>query len=34
MEAVSIDVGLDKGLLRPEHSLKLSDKGDQMINAT
>jgi hypothetical protein len=34
MEAVSIGVDLDKGLLHPEHSMKLLDKGDRVINET
>jgi hypothetical protein len=34
MEAVSIGVKLDKGLLHPEHSMKLLEKGNQMVNAT
>jgi hypothetical protein len=34
MEDASIDMELDKCLLHPEHSMKLSDKEDQVINAT
>jgi hypothetical protein len=34
MEAVSISVKLNKGLLYLEHSMKLSDKEDWVINAT
>jgi hypothetical protein len=34
MEVVSIGVELDKGLIRPEHLVKLSDKGDRVIDAT
>jgi hypothetical protein len=33
MELVSIGVELDKGLLHPEHSMKLSNKGDRVMNA-
>jgi hypothetical protein len=32
--AVGIGVELDKGLPHPEHSMKLSDKGERVINAT
>jgi hypothetical protein len=34
MELVSIGVELDKGLLHPEHLMKLSNKGDRVMNAT
>jgi hypothetical protein len=34
VEAVSISMELDKGLLHPEHAMKLSEKGNQVINAT
>jgi hypothetical protein len=34
MEAVSINVELDKGILYLEHSTKLSDKGGRVVNAT
>jgi hypothetical protein len=34
MEAGSIGVELDKCLLHPEHLMKLSEKGNRVVNAT
>jgi hypothetical protein len=34
MEAASIDVELDKFLFHPQHLMKLSEKGNQVVNAT
>jgi hypothetical protein len=34
MEAVSIGVELDKGLLHPGYLMKLSQRGNWVINAT
>jgi hypothetical protein len=34
MEAVSISVELDKGLLHSKHSMELLKKGNHVINAT
>jgi hypothetical protein len=34
MEAIGIGVEHDKCLLHPEHSTKLSDKGDRVIAST